>query len=918
MLSSDVRSYGRGGVELISIVQNGDVYELRFKYDPDLIALIKEVPGRRWNPDLKFWSVPKDKLGFFYNQIMGTQYEKQVKIQSLEELNVNKKVGFTDKSDIPNVDVSDVNFRVASGYKIYEHQKDTLRFYIHRRGRGVGNGFILADEPGCIDGCASIRIREDGKTWTRETTLKNAHRLFKNGVRFRVKCLVDDRFGYCYPKDIIDKGIRDVLTIKCGEYSLTCTPDHEIYTERGWVRADDLKAGDKVFANGTSEENCIMCGRNNDIITYPGSKFRGYCKKCMYRHLRRAGKMTDTKRIDSDGYVEIYGPTVRSTEFWESVSHNEGVYEHHYIWWLHTGHVVDTTKESIHHKNHIKTDNRFENLELLSLHDHQMRHIDASVSHLPQNQDIDYYYGHGNKKIWVKPHLVEVAEVSTSEPSHVYDIVMDSEEIHNFVANGIVVHNCGKTLSVMNVALYKRDYLRQSKHCLIIACVNSAKYNWVDDIEKHTNGEEHPYILGSRLRRNGTINYNAGGKAKVDDLVNGYMYGKEEYGPLPYFLVVNIEAFRTKEGRSWTFTNQVLKWCDEGKIDLIALDEIHKNTSPQSQQGKQILNLKKKCPNSVEWIPMTGTPITKKPTDVFLPLRLVDGHNTSSYYMWCQDFCVYGGFGGHEIIAYKNVSRLKNLLEPNMLRRRKEDILDLPPKIRMIEYVENTPTQEKLYNEICSDMIEHRESIVSSLNPLSQFLRLRQVNGSPELVDSSIPVDDKYLTKNAKMKRVVELVDDIVEQGEKVLIFSNWVEPLRTLHKVISKKYGTCCYVGSMSPDAREQHKKVFMTNPKYPVMIGTIGAMGTSHTLTVARNIIFLDQPWNPADQEQCEDRCHRPGQTQSLNIYTLITKGTIDERVNAILSKKEGIANYIVDNNLDLRSHPELFDVLLGIENK
>lgn len=625
MLSGYVSGNVRGGVKLISIVQNEDVYELRFRYDPELISLIKEVPGRRWNPDMKFWSIPKDKLGFFYNQILGTRYEKDVKIQSLEELNVNKKVGFTTKADIPNVDISDIKLHVAKGSKIFEHQKDTLRFYIYRRQRGIGTGFMLCDQPGT-----------------------------------------------------------------------------------------------------------------------------------------------------------------------------------------------------------------------------------------------------------------------------------------------------GKSLSVTNIALYKRDYLRQSKHCLIIACVNSAKYNWVDDIEKHTNGKEHPYILGSRLRRNGTVKYNAGGQAKVDDLINGYMYGKEEYGPLPYFLVVNIEAFRTKTGRAYTFTEQVLKWCDEGKIDLIVLDEIHKNASPQSQQGKQILNIKKKCPRTVEWIPMTGTPITKKPTDVFLPLRLVDGHNTSSFYMWCQDFCVYGGFGGHEIIAYKNVSRLKNLLEPNMLRRRKEDILDLPRKVRMIEYVENTPTQEKLYREICNDMIEHRESIVSSLNPLSQFLRLRQVNGSPEVVDSSIQVDDKYLTKNAKMKRVMEIVDDIIEQGEKVLIFSNWVEPLRTLYGVISKKYGTCCYVGTMKPDIREQHKRVFMTNPKYPVMVGTIGAMGTSHTLTAARNIIFLDQPWNPSDQEQCEDRCHRPGQSQSLNIYTLITKGTIDERVNAILSKKEGIANYIVDSNLDLRSHPELFDILLGIEKK
>ena len=213
-------------------------------------------------------------------------------------------------------------------------------------------------------------------------------------------------------------------------------------------------------------------------------------------------------------------------------------------------------------------------------------------------------------------------------------------------------------------------------------------------------------------------------------------------------------------------------------------------------------------------------------------------------------------------------------------------------------------------------MISERSSVIKSLNPLAKFLHLRQVNGSPELVDNSISIDDKdYLKKNAKLSRLLELLDDILaEPSEKVVIFSNWVEPLRTLYRYVSKHYKVCCYTGTMSADDREKHKAAFINDPERRIMMGTVGALGTSHTLTVARNVIFYDSPWNPADIEQAEDRCHRPGTTDSVFVYSLITKGTVDEKVHEILSKKEGTANYIVDNELDLRSHPELFDLLLS----
>ena len=117
-----------------------------------------------------------------------------------------------------------------------------------------------------------------------------------------------------------------------------------------------------------------------------------------------------------------------------------------------------------------------------------------------------------------------------------------------------------------------------------------------------------------------------------------------------------------------------------------------------------------------------------------------------------------------------------------------------------------------------------------------------------------------------------------------------------------------------MSASDREKHKQAFINNPNYTVLLGTIGAAGTSHTFTVARNVVFYDSPWNPSEKEQAEDRAHRLGTTESVNIFTLVAKDTIDEKVEKILSTKSGISKYIVDGSLDLRNNPDLFDLLLG----
>ena len=407
---------------------------------------------------------------------------------------------------------------------------------------------------------------------------------------------------------------------------------------------------------------------------------------------------------------------------------------------------------------------------------------------------------------------------------------------------------CGKTLEVINLALFKQQY-EAAKHCLIICCVNSAKYNWVKDIHDHTNGEYEGYILGSRLRKKlGTVNYVGTGKQKLDDLETGLVYSDKNLNkPLPYFLILNVEALRTtdntkKRNERNVITRRLAEMCLDGDISMIALDEIHRNASPQSEQGKQILRLKAMTGSRVEWIPMTGTPVVNKPTDVFLPMRLVDATDCDSYWKWNQRYCIYGGFGGHNVIGYKNIPELKRVLEPNMLRRTKEEVLDLPDKIRQVEYVENTKTQARLYAEVQMELQSNFEQIRQSANPLGKLIRLRQANGAPEILDPNIDVSSQsYLGCNAKLKRLLEMAQDLTSCGKKIVVFSNWIEPLRTAYRWLNKrKIKAVSYVGTMSQEDREKSKRTFIEDPSCMVILGTIGALGTTHTLTVAQDVIF------------------------------------------------------------------------------
>jgi SNF2 family DNA or RNA helicase len=264
------------------------------------------------------------------------------------------------------------------------------------------------------------------------------------------------------------------------------------------------------------------------------------------------------------------------------------------------------------------------------------------------------------------------------------------------------------------------------------------------------------------------------------------------------------------------------------------------------------------------------------------------GEEKGSLWKFNKRYCVYGGFQNREIVGYTSMSELKERFDRVSLRRTKEGVLDLPEKVQITEYVEMDKDQEKIYISVKKGMQEEIDRIKLSKTPLSMFTRLRQATSLPPILSSSEP-------KSAKIERAFELATEAIEEGNKVVIFSNWTTVTDSLMKKFSA-YNPALITGQVKDEMRGSEKDRFMNDEECKICIGSIAAMGTGLTLTSANTVIFIDEPWTKAIKDQCEDRCHRIGTKNTVFVYTLITKNTVDERVNSIVEYKGKMSDFIL----------------------
>lgn len=405
-------------------------------------------------------------------------------------------------------------------------------------------------------------------------------------------------------------------------------------------------------------------------------------------------------------------------------------------------------------------------------------------------------------------------------------------------------------------------------HCLVICGINTLKMNWLMEINKLCDLDA--TILGSRINKKGNLVVD-GVPKRVEHLKRPI----EEF-----FVITNIETLRSDE---------IIKAINKGpnKFDMIVLDEAHTCKSCESQQGRNLLKLK----NATFKIAMTGTLLLNSPFDCYMPLKWIgQERSTFSNYKY-----YYGNFGGpfnNILQGYKNLGVLKHQLSRCSLRRTK-DILNLPDKTIINEFIEMNPQQEQFYENIKKGIIDQVDLVtMNTASLLGCIARFRQATALPQMLTSEN-------IESSKIERAIDLASQLIESGEKVVIFSTFKAPVYELMKKLAH-YSPLIGTGDQEDYEVETAKEMFQTDPTKKLFIGTWQKCGTGITLNAASYMIFIDTPYTAGVYEQAQDRIHRIGTKRPVFIYNLITKNTIDERVLEIVEDKKAISDYVIDNEI------------------
>ena len=440
----------------------------------------------------------------------------------------------------------------------------------------------------------------------------------------------------------------------------------------------------------------------------------------------------------------------------------------------------------------------------------------------------------------------------------------------------------GKSLQM----IYLAQELKQRKgidHCLVVCGINTLKFNWRNEIETHS--DLSCKILGER--------YTTRGKLKIGSVTDRLQDLKNPIDE--FFVITNIETLRNEE---------IIKELAKGKVnkfDMVVVDELHTCKSPTSQQGKNLLKLSAKY-----MIGLTGTLLLNNPLDAYVPLKWI-GIDHSTYTNFRYYYCNYAGLFNNILTGFKNLDVLKDELSICSLRRTK-DLLDLPPKNIIHEYLEMDDKQSQFYQNITEGIVAEVDKVhINTATILSMCTRLRQVTACPSILTTEN-------ISSVKIQRAVDLAKQIIDGGDKVVIYSVFKETLNIIMEEL-KEYNPLLCTGDVKDDVIAKNISAFQTNDYNKIICATTAKMGTGITLTKASYAIFIDTPWTASQCQQCEDRIYRIGSKSPVFIYYLWAKDTIDERVKEIVEDKEAIADFIIDDKLSNKSMDSLKKFILDL---
>lgn len=391
-------------------------------------------------------------------------------------------------------------------------------------------------------------------------------------------------------------------------------------------------------------------------------------------------------------------------------------------------------------------------------------------------------------------------------------------------------------------------------------------------------------VLGEHITRNGTITYTT-----VKERVAQLMSPIDEF-----FIITNIESLRD---------DSVIKAISSGpnNIDMIVVDEIHRTNNKQSQQGNNLLKLK-----SQYKVGMSGTLLVNKPLDLYLPLVWTDNdHSTLTNFK--NQYCKFGtsAFTKYQIVGFKNLDLLKDELDSCSLRRTLNDVVDMPMRNVETELLEMNADHAKFYESIKAGVKDEALKVnLNSSNLLALMTRLRQATVDPGILTSE-------LVSSTKIDRCLELINDLVEQHEKVVVFSNFKQPLENLATKLSEFHPLVC-TGDYSDYEVSQNVDKFQSDPDALIMLCTHARMGTGFSLNAAAYAIMLDTPYTYSSLDQSICRIYRLNNTRPCYVKILACKNTVDERVAEIVETKRDLGDFVMDGVMSSNLQAELLNII------
>jgi SWI/SNF-related matrix-associated actin-dependent regulator 1 of chromatin subfamily A len=454
----------------------------------------------------------------------------------------------------------------------------------------------------------------------------------------------------------------------------------------------------------------------------------------------------------------------------------------------------------------------------------------------------------------IKTHTVEKVDIDYSKYSHRPPLSHQKEAIEKLAGSKRFIladdMGLGKTTSTIIAALESR-----AKKVLII-CPASLKINWSREIENYT--DKSIYIC------------------------EGKNFSSDHH-----FVIVNYDIIKNFHDIKDKETSQIIN----SKFDLVIIDEAHYIKNSQAQRTKLINHFVKNI-NRL-WL-LTGTPITSRPIDYYNLLSLVESPVAQNWMAYVIRFCEGYQFRAGQrkvwnVNGASNLDELRERTSKQILRRLKTDVLDLPEKIISPIYLRlKSKEYENLMGEYFDWFRNNKEESASLTIQFSKLMKVRQV------------------IAEEKISQTIELAENILEQGKKVIIFSNFTEPLKRIHEHFGKM--SVYLDGSTSKPARQKAVDDFQDNDKVKVFCGNIKAAGVGITLTSAEVVIFNDLSFVPSDHSQAEDRAYRYGQKNSVLVYYPLFENTIEGAIYDILIRKKGIFETVMGDNLDRGSVAEL----------